>query len=312
MFCCAYSCTQYGLHTQYMLLTLADALLCLQLHTVRSPHTVHASNPYWCLAVPTAELCRVSTSFTVVRVSFEQTLYVSLTLLKYKFRSIFSRSQCNITPYCSHSQTTQFNLRAIKFPRPSRCEASDHSFACSLCVPYLSNISVTNLCNCSHGPSRDSAVGKAEWSWRVLRGHITKTASFEIVPSISMHAHTHTVSTGQTTDITSLWLRRTSRAKIREFLWRYINADVPGRRTGPSLFITAKNWFKLEVNSANVYSVSRNFDHWLRAYGWLLRWATRTNRVIINWMDRPVFCSSERKNVTRYLQSYGCHSTSTS
>ena len=44
MSCCAYSCTQYGLHTQYMLLTTADVLLCLQLHTVRSAHTVHAAN----------------------------------------------------------------------------------------------------------------------------------------------------------------------------------------------------------------------------------------------------------------------------
>jgi len=54
MTCCAYSCTQYGLHTQHMLLTHADDLLCLQLHTVRSAHTVHASNPCWWLAVPTA------------------------------------------------------------------------------------------------------------------------------------------------------------------------------------------------------------------------------------------------------------------
>ena len=28
--CCAYSCTQYGLHTQYMLLSCTDGLLCLQ------------------------------------------------------------------------------------------------------------------------------------------------------------------------------------------------------------------------------------------------------------------------------------------
>ena len=34
--CCAYSCTQYSLHTQYILLTHADNLLCLQLHTVGS------------------------------------------------------------------------------------------------------------------------------------------------------------------------------------------------------------------------------------------------------------------------------------
>jgi len=42
---CAYSCTQYCLHTQYMLLTHADDLLCIQLRTVLSPYTVHASNP---------------------------------------------------------------------------------------------------------------------------------------------------------------------------------------------------------------------------------------------------------------------------
>jgi len=34
--CCAYSCKQYGLYTQYMLLTNADNSLCLQLYTVRS------------------------------------------------------------------------------------------------------------------------------------------------------------------------------------------------------------------------------------------------------------------------------------
>jgi len=54
MSCCAYSCTQYGLHTWYMLLTHADVLLCLQLHTVWSPHMVHASDTCWCLAVLTA------------------------------------------------------------------------------------------------------------------------------------------------------------------------------------------------------------------------------------------------------------------
>jgi len=59
--CCAYSCTQYSLHTQYMLLNHASALLWLQLHTVGSPHTVHASNLYWCLAVPTAAHSKFST-----------------------------------------------------------------------------------------------------------------------------------------------------------------------------------------------------------------------------------------------------------
>jgi len=60
MTCCAYSCTQYGLHTQYMLLTHADDLLCLQLYTVRSAYTVHAFNPCWWLAVPTAAHSTVS------------------------------------------------------------------------------------------------------------------------------------------------------------------------------------------------------------------------------------------------------------
>jgi len=60
MTCCAYSCTQYSLHTQYMLVTHVDDMLCLQLHTVQSPYTVHASNPYWWLAVPTAAHSTVS------------------------------------------------------------------------------------------------------------------------------------------------------------------------------------------------------------------------------------------------------------
>jgi hypothetical protein len=45
MTCCAYSCIQEGLHTQYMVLTHADDLLYLQLYTVGSPYTVHGSNP---------------------------------------------------------------------------------------------------------------------------------------------------------------------------------------------------------------------------------------------------------------------------
>jgi hypothetical protein len=61
--CCAYSCTQQCLHTQYLLcLQLHTAvsphtqyLLCLQLHTVVSPHTV--------LAVPTAALCSAYSRF---------------------------------------------------------------------------------------------------------------------------------------------------------------------------------------------------------------------------------------------------------
>ena len=55
MTCCAYSCTQYALHTQYMLLTHADVLLYLQLHTVRSAYTVHASDPCCWLVWPTVQ-----------------------------------------------------------------------------------------------------------------------------------------------------------------------------------------------------------------------------------------------------------------
>ena len=43
-----------------MLLTHADDLLCLQLHTVQSPHTVHASDVCCCLVVPTAAHSTVS------------------------------------------------------------------------------------------------------------------------------------------------------------------------------------------------------------------------------------------------------------
>ena len=98
MSCCVYSCTQYGLHTQYMLQTNADVLLCLQLHTVRAAYTVHASNQCRCLAVPTAAHSTVSPFLTIVMFSFEPS-HVSLILLKYKCRFLFSCRQCNITSY---------------------------------------------------------------------------------------------------------------------------------------------------------------------------------------------------------------------
>jgi hypothetical protein len=58
MTCCAYSCTQYGLHT----VRSAYSTVCIQygLYTVRSAYTVHAANPCWCLAVPTAAHSTVS------------------------------------------------------------------------------------------------------------------------------------------------------------------------------------------------------------------------------------------------------------
>jgi len=52
--CCAYSCTQYGLHTQYMLLTGAADLLSVQLHTLQSAYTVHADE-LLCLQLHTVE-----------------------------------------------------------------------------------------------------------------------------------------------------------------------------------------------------------------------------------------------------------------
>jgi len=64
MSCCAYSCTQYGLRTQYMLLTNVNVLLCLQLHTVRSAYTVNASNQCRCLALPKAAHSTVSVHIT--------------------------------------------------------------------------------------------------------------------------------------------------------------------------------------------------------------------------------------------------------
>ena len=39
---CQFATQSQFYHTQYMFLTNADDLLCLQLHTVRSPYTVHA------------------------------------------------------------------------------------------------------------------------------------------------------------------------------------------------------------------------------------------------------------------------------
>ena len=60
---CVYNCTQY------MLLTCADDLLCLQLHTVRSPYAVHASDPCWWL------LCLQLHTHTHSMVSIDSTCF---------------------------------------------------------------------------------------------------------------------------------------------------------------------------------------------------------------------------------------------
>ena len=64
-----------------MLLTYAAVLLCLQLHTVRSSYTAHASNPCCCLAVPTAAHSRISIFVALGRFSFRSLSYLSF----YKF-----------------------------------------------------------------------------------------------------------------------------------------------------------------------------------------------------------------------------------
>jgi hypothetical protein len=119
MTCCAYSYKQYTLRTQYMFLTNAEDLLCLQLHTVHSPfsctlyslhtdahntvsiqlHTVQS--PYSCTlySLHTTAHCTFSTSFTISRFPFHQTVYISLIQLKYKLLFIFPRSKCHITSY---------------------------------------------------------------------------------------------------------------------------------------------------------------------------------------------------------------------
>jgi len=116
MSCCAYSCTQYGLHTQYMFLTKADDLLCLVLPSVNS-----------------------RLFFTNLRFSFEQTLYISFTLLKYTFLFILSLSVSAISRHTFRflTHTIEFNLCAMKFPRPSGCEAATKvSSALSVCFIY--------------------------------------------------------------------------------------------------------------------------------------------------------------------------------
>jgi len=110
MSCCAYNCTQYSLHTQCILLTHADNLLCLQLHTVLSAYTVHASDPCWCLAVSTAAhstVCIHSTCFYPMPMSccvysctqyFLHTQYMLLThvdvLLCLLLHTVWSRCFC--------------------------------------------------------------------------------------------------------------------------------------------------------------------------------------------------------------------------
>jgi hypothetical protein len=71
MSCCAYSCTHY------MLLTHADILLCIQLHTVQSPHTVHASNPCWWLSILTLIVVMFMLDSDILWLTFSHPLQLS-------------------------------------------------------------------------------------------------------------------------------------------------------------------------------------------------------------------------------------------
>ena len=73
MTCCAYSCTQYVLHTHYRLPNNADVLLCLQLHTGGSPFTIQASTLCRCLVMPTAANSNLS-FFGLVSISHDSPL----------------------------------------------------------------------------------------------------------------------------------------------------------------------------------------------------------------------------------------------
>jgi len=72
-----------------MLLTHAADLLCLQLHTVQSPHTVHASNTCCWLAVPTAAAA-VSQFLCTCVVS----IWLSLVWQLYRYNWRLARTGC--------------------------------------------------------------------------------------------------------------------------------------------------------------------------------------------------------------------------
>jgi len=255
MSCCTYSCTQYGLHTQYMLQTNADVLLCLQLHTVRAAYTVHASNQCRCLAVPTAAHSTVSPFLTIVMFSFEPS-HVSLILLKYKCRFLFSCRQCNITSYPHILKPNKLLCLQWNF-----LDRTDVNLATKFSIaPFVCLIKCyrDKWCSCAQSPYHDIAIRKAERSWRILREHVIKTLIFEVFPFRS----THKANTGQTTDRPSLWLWTSSGTKTCQSFWRYINPHVPVRRTDPSLFIAANNLFKLEVNPTKFYSIGTGISQY--------------------------------------------------
>jgi len=115
---CAYSCTQYSLHTQYILLTHAVDLLCLQLHTVQSPHTqyillTHADD-LLCLQLHTVAYWCFPTFKAIVSL----TLFIQIIKQYWShYRNIHNKSlvpmigrlfkRCSTHPYCPMTENTR-------------------------------------------------------------------------------------------------------------------------------------------------------------------------------------------------------------
>jgi len=111
MSCCAYSCTQYGLHTQYMLLTSADVLLCLQLDTVGSRFFSDLKIPYWWTV---AFLSHRSTMCTV-HYSVVQCSAIQYSTVQY------SAVQCSAIQYSTVQYSAPFSFRLwVRFDSHSK------------------------------------------------------------------------------------------------------------------------------------------------------------------------------------------------
>ena len=129
MTCCAYSCTQYGLHTQYMLLTHADDLLYLQLHTVLAvPTAAHSTQYllylqlYTVLAVPTAvhsTCCTYSCT--------QYSLHTQYTLLTHADDLLYLQLHTVHSTCCTYS-CTQYTVLAVPTAAHSTVLIEDLNF----------------------------------------------------------------------------------------------------------------------------------------------------------------------------------------
>jgi len=84
---------QWGMHKLYILVTHSDDLLCLQLYTIGSPYTIHASNIFCRLDFPADAHSSVSISPTLSRFSLDSPLYsdVAVTVNYYTTKSCLNR-----------------------------------------------------------------------------------------------------------------------------------------------------------------------------------------------------------------------------